>query len=274
MRIWRISRGIAGYARRERDERHGLARATGYGYAAAMKPGLSRIARILLPSLIALWAPGMAPADEPTNAVAVEARRVLANVRETAYQHDTEINEKTGCYRVDCSGLASAILRRVSPAALAVVEAADAPFHPRAFAFYEVFAAATTNRAEATNGWMRVMRPDDLAPGDLIAWRKATWKYGETTGHIVIVDADPVRETNGSWRVTVIDATTRPHASDTRPEGTDGVGRGTFWISVDRDGRPEGIRSFSPEDPPRTDLPISMGRFVAPAPGPAAAVSH
>ncbi len=198
----------------------------------------------------------------PVGPVAVESRRILANARDTAYEHRTTVDEVAGQYHLDCSGFASLLLRSLAPRALAVVESADHPFHPRAFAFHEVFAAAPTNRPDATNGWLRVVRVQDLRPGDFVAWRKVAWERGETTGHVVIVDARPVRETNGSWRVAVIDSTTRPHADDTRPPGTGGIGRGTIWFTVDAAGRPNGIRSLSREDPPKTNMPIAAGRLV------------
>lgn len=194
--------------------------------------------------------------------VCVEARRILANARDTRYQHKTVVDESAGQYHLDCSGLAAVILRRAWADAFRAVEKADRVSHPRAFAYHDIFASAATNAPAATNGWVRVVRVADLRPGDFIAWRRAALKAGDSTGHVMIADQAPVREECGDWRVVIIDSTTRRHAADTRAEGSDGVGRGTIWMTADAEGRPAGVRLRAPSDRPRTGLPIAMGRVA------------
>jgi hypothetical protein len=194
--------------------------------------------------------------------VTVEARKILANTRETTYRHKTFVDLSAGRYEFDCTGLSAFILPRVDTAAFHAVELADRPDHPRARAYYDIFAAAPTNAASSSNGWVRVARVADLLPGDFVAWRKTELTEGKSSGHIVIVDSVPEAEDDGSWRVAIIDATTKPHAQDTRPAGTGGVGRGILWITVGDDGGPLGIRPRSLKDTPRTSMPISMGRLA------------
>jgi hypothetical protein len=65
------------------------------------------------------------------------------------------------------------------------------------------------------------------------------------------------REESGDWRVVIIDSTTRRHhAADTRAGGTDGVGRGTIWMTVEAEGRPVGVRPRSPSNRPRSTLAL------------------
>jgi len=191
----------------------------------------------------------LSAAEPAPNAVRDEARRILANVKTTHYSHRTEVDETAGHYDLDCSGLATLILKNVAPAQLRTVRHAEGKSRPRAFEFYEAFATAPTN---ATSGWLRVQRVLDARPGDFIAWRKVKIVPGESTGHIVIVDALPVPETNGTVRVTVIDSTTAVHAEDTRRAGTTGIGRGTMWFVVNaagsRSGRCGKIRPRSRAD--------------------------
>lgn len=199
---------------------------------------------------------GAALADEPAgdSAVSAEARRILANTRDTHYQHRTEVDEEAGRYWLDCSGLAGYVLRHVDTNALEVVANADRDGHPRAYAYHDVFASAPTNAAEATNGWQRVERIPELRAGDLVAWRKPEWKSGESTGHIVIVDDVPESVTNGCWRVPVI------HSTGTI--GTGGIARAFIWFETDAEARPVGFRRRSGDGALVTNQPIAMARLI------------
>ena len=214
------------------------------------------IVRQLLLALLVL-----AGATKPS-IVSQEARRILGNVKETAYSHKTIVDEKAGSYRLDCSGLATYILKRIAPAQLRAVPHTPTSSRPRAFEFHDAFVSAPTNAAAFSNGWLRVTRVIDAQPGDLIAWRKVKIIPGESTGHVVIVDESPVREDKGKVRVVIIDATSSPHAQDTRPAGTNGIGRGTMWFVVDEAGRPVGLHWKNPNSKARTPVPIAIGRVM------------
>lgn len=201
-------------------------------------------------------------ATPESNPVAIEARRILANARATAYSHRTVVDEKAGLYRTDCSGLAGYIVKRISPAHLRAIPHTPTSSRPRAFEFYEAFRAAPTNAVAVSNGWQRVTRLADARPGDLIAWRKVNIVPGESTGHVVILDEPPVREADGKWRLVIIDSTSAPHAQDSRPNGSNGVGRGTMWFVTDEAGRPTGLLWKSPEGKARAPVPIAIGRLM------------
>src|SRR5262249_55219831 len=81
------------------------------------------------------------------------------------------------------------------------------------------------------------------------------------TGHVVIVDQTPVMEKDGLVRVVVIDSTTKPQVDDTRPKGSSGIGRGTMWFTVDKEGRPEGYVRGSRTAKPTIEA-ISIGRVL------------
>src|SRR5205823_2981689 len=93
---------------------------------------------ILLPLALLAAEPVSSPARN-------EARRILANVQSTHYSHRTTVDEATGRYELDCSGLATLILKEVAPAQLQLVHRESTKSHPRAFEFYDTFMAATTN---------------------------------------------------------------------------------------------------------------------------------
>lgn len=207
--------------------------------------------------LILLLAIPVLAAEPLSDVVRDEARRILANVQTTRYDHHTDVDETAGRYDLDCSALATLILKKIAPKQLRAVRHAETTSHPRAFEFYDTFAAAT-----GRTGWLRVPNLLDARPGDFIAWRKVHIIPGESTGHIVIVDAAPAREINGTVRVTVIDSTNMVHAHDTRPPGDSGIGRGTMWFTIDAAGNPVGVLRKSPNDQPRGPVPIAIGRVM------------
>src|SRR4051812_8581746 len=53
--------------------------------------------------------------------LAIEARRELAAMQTSHYQHPTDIDEETGSFDFDCSGFVDYALRRVLPEALAAL---------------------------------------------------------------------------------------------------------------------------------------------------------
>jgi hypothetical protein len=98
------------------------------------------------------------------------------------------------------------------------------------------------------NGFRRLRKIGDVHPGDLMAI-----KYNDgskDTGHIMVVDqepehieaATPIEQGTEQYGVVVIDSSATGHGpTDTRhrPDGsfTGGIGRGTFRLYTDLDGR-------------------------------------
>jgi len=179
------------------------------------------------------------PANPATEHIHEEVRRILHGLQETVYQHKTDINEEEGVYRCDCSGLGIYILNQTVAKDDPRGPLGDGKARPRAMHFYEAFAAAKTQATQRVPGgrWQRVERVVDARPGDIIAWRRDKVVLGNS-GHVVIVDEQPVAEEDGLVRVVMIDSTTRQLVNDTRGKGESGVGRGTMWFKVDGEGRP------------------------------------
>ncbi|MFH0939753.1 MAG: hypothetical protein V1899_10830 [Planctomycetota bacterium] len=201
------------------------------------------------------------PATKATVAerVVVEARRILVNVKTTAYSHKIKVDEQTGHYELDCSALAALILRAVAPEALKAIAISEKKSRPHALQFYQAFADAPTDNDDGGGHWRQIQRLLDARTGDFIAWRKLEIKAGESTGHVMVIDETPTCEPDGRIRIVVIDSTSRPHANDSRSGG--GVGRGTLWFKTDAEGRPVGYYS-RPSSDHLNVVPLAIGRIV------------
>ncbi len=81
------------------------------------------------------------------------------------------------------------------------------------------------------------------------------------TGHVVLVAARPVLESDGLVKVVIVDSTTKPMVDDTRAAGTSGIGRCTMWFTIDEEGRPHGSIRGSRKATPKVEA-ISIGRAV------------
>lgn len=191
--------------------------------------------------------------------VLAEARRILANAKSSEYSHRTKVDEEAGSYALDCSGLATLVLRRAAPEHLAAIPHPGRS-RPRALEFHNAFAAAPADEKGA-KGWRRIERLLDAQPGDFIAWRKEEIKPGDSTGHIVLVDETPAEDKGGRVRVAVIDSTSSPHADDTRKDGANGLGRGVMWFDVGTEGRLLGYR-WKSRNGALHEAPIAIGRVV------------
>lgn len=241
MRAWR--------ARRCR----GPARGAGWR---AMIGGMKRLVGFVLFCGFAIAA-GPA-ATQPASPLLARAYRMLDRLKATSYQHVTDIDEATGEYHCDCSGLVSYLLRKEMPAHYEAVPIVKPFRHPRAVEFYETFVAAP---AEPKDGdrWQRVDRLADARAGDVVAWRKAEIKETGTTGHVVVFDSTPRSVGERLFEVVVIDSTSKPHKDDTRTGEVTGVGRGTIYLKTDEAGRAVAFATRSAEGP-FTPYAIAIGR--------------
>jgi hypothetical protein len=203
---------------------------------------------------------GSASSAEPGSQLAVRIEKMLSQMKETAYQGATEINEETGSLKCDCSGLVCYALRDMFPEAYLSVRGmeAQARVRPMSITFYETFAAAAAGKGNGR--WQAVEKLMDIKPGDILAWRKDVIEEGESSGHTAMVAGKPVLEKDGRVRVRVIDSTRGPHSNDTRTETTLGVGSGDMYFTADRDGRPSGF--YVRGDGPLSKLAFAFGRMV------------
>jgi hypothetical protein len=188
---------------------------------------------------------------------------MLANLKDTSYQHVTDIDETTGEFHCDCSGLVSYVLRKELRAHYDAIPYPKPLKHPRAVEFCKTFEAAPAIPLPGQL-WQRVARVADFRPGDVAAWRIDPPPVKGNTGHVVLIDSTPKQVSTDTWEVVVIDSTSLIHKDDTRPEGTTGVGRGTMYFKTDDEGRPIS-RATRSADGRFIASPIGVGRPVAPS---------
>ncbi|WP_146394879.1 PASTA domain-containing protein [Planctomycetes bacterium CA13] len=176
------------------------------------------------------------------------------------YQHKTDIDETTGRFKCDCSGLMGYALRREFPEHYLALRGDLAPWksRPLAATFYETFDRA----GEKGDGlWMKIRRMKDAVPGDLIAWRKPNLERGRSTGHVCMILSVKI-EPDGRFRVRVLDSTDKSRVNDTRTDGRTGLGSGEMWFEADHEGRPI---AYTPRETSGriNSNPILIGRLLS-----------
>lgn len=198
------------------------------------------------PTPLALWLAMLLTASATETTVIrlhAAARTAVEGAKATRYEHSTDINGEAGRYICDCSGFVVYLLRQTLPLHLEAIP--KEPGRPRANAsnFHDL-AARLPHTGEPHNGWSRVTRLTDTQGGDVLVWRHNDPKPG-STGHVMIIDSAPQKQ-GDQYRLTIMDSARSPHADDTRPAETSGIGRGDIFITVDKDLSPQGWRWSSP----------------------------
>lgn len=190
--------------------------------------------------------PSAPPPVPGSQVLLAEAERQLGAMRQSAYQHTTEVDEAAGIYRYDCSGFVDYALKRVLPAAYDALDRGITrtphPVRPLAQDIHDFLAGLGT--AGSAGGWRRLPRVQELAPGDLVVWLTPPGQDTTNTGHVMIVREAPARNPQRSdeYLIRVIDSASSGHASDTRGSSGAGLGSGIVGLLVDGDGRPVGFR--------------------------------
>ena len=130
------------------------------------------------------------PVDAPTGAVPVPAvaledrhidwglnptmqtlGKMAETLTESVYSHGTRVDERRGSYAFDCSGMAIWVLGKANPKAARSV-ARGLGGRPLARDVQRRLSRAPTDNPR--DGWSRVARVQDAAPGDVLAWLKPT----------------------------------------------------------------------------------------------------
>jgi hypothetical protein len=160
-----------------------------------------------------------------------EVRRELGAMRITHYQHRTDVDEATGKYFYDCSGMLDYALGRVRAGDVDALPTSGST-RPLAGDIERHLHRGLTGPIP---GWRAVPRVDGLGPGDVIAWTATEDSTTGDTGHVMVVLASPTRNPArpAEWLVRVEDSTLNPHAHDTRHRGRTGLGTGTVGLVVD-----------------------------------------
>jgi hypothetical protein len=141
--------------------------------------------------------------------------KFLDNINENTFSSENFIDEDKGIFRVNCSGLAKYIFKKLGTS----IESHKA---------FEIFDELKERSFVDIN---------ELEAGDLIIWRKNNVPKTGSTGHMAIFLEEVSRDEN-SMTVKVLDASKKMHDNDSRSEP--GIGIGEFKII--RDGlKPKGF---------------------------------
>jgi hypothetical protein len=186
-----------------------------------------------------------------------EVERELHAMRVTRYQHATSVDESSGAYFYDCSGLLDYALGRARAADLKPIPHTKA--RPLA-ADIEGYLHQGLNGP--VDGWQALARVDALGPGDVVAWQAIEDSTSGDTGHVMVVLEAPSRNSAraGEWLVRVADSTLSPHALDSRNPGTTGLGSGTIGLLVDAAGAPTAFYWRGGVSPHNKSTQIALGR--------------
>ena len=179
--------------------------------------------------------PHTRPSARGAAAMAAEAARQIAAMKTSAYTHHTSIDEASGRFDYDCSGLVDYALVNIAPEAFAELRQATVK-RPLAKHFVTFFAGNPAGR------WKRVVRVVDLVPGDILAWLKPADVTSKNTGHVMIVREAPRRDAKRADEIVVpiYDSTSIRHGSGDSRTATHGTGLGTgeVLLLVDARGAP------------------------------------
>jgi len=187
----------------------------------------------------------------PSSRAAIRTLNVVGHIQSTLrtarYEHTIDVDERTGRYVFDCSGMTAWILARSAPSAHRAVMEHVHGFHPLARDYYRQIAAVAPG-AEA-HGWHHVARVSDAQPGDVVAWLRPAIVRSNNTGHVAIIVSPPARiEGTEQWLVRIADASRYQHQDDSREgSGRTGFGFGTILVRAD----------------PATGAPVAYGWFGA-----------
>ena len=179
------------------------------------------------------------PAGSAGAALLAEVDRELQRKTASTYSHKTHVDEASGTFEYDCSGLLRYALSRAAPDALDPVKSmAGRP--PRSAELVTFLQGIPLG--QRAGRWQRVGRVRDLAPGDVVVWLKPADSRSTNTGHTMIVHGSPTPEPGhaDAYVVPVVDSTALPHVpGDAREEAHQtGLGSGEIVLIVDGDGAP------------------------------------
>lgn len=191
--------------------------------------------------------------------VALEAKRIVSATRRTSYGRGVLADPTAGTYVTDCKGFVGLVLEGAAPVHYAAIPRGRDREYPGAFEFYDYLASRSI---EAPLGWRRLECFDDVAEGDVIAWRGERIASDQDTGHVLIVAGPPHPVTADVWAVRVYDSSNVPHFDDSRGSGGSfrgGVGSGAVVVHVSSRARAIGFQ-FGVDDDLR-ELPMVVGRL-------------
>lgn len=169
-----------------------------------------------------------------------QARRDIAEARETRYTHSTDIDEAVGRFHVDCSGFVGHLLAAAAPLARDELVASTVR---RPLAKHFVRFITNVAGPAVSQHWSRLEDARQLVPGDIVAWLRAADSRSTDTGHVMIVRA-LVYVGTSEVHVPIIDSTALRHGrGDVRAASSStGIGTGTIALRINSTGQPVAFR--------------------------------
>lgn len=147
----------------------------------------------------------------------------------SAFCRENDWQVDIGVYRGDCSGLILTLLEQHKPALLLQL-CQEYGSRPKAFEIYDWF-------KQAPKAVTLKYTLADVAPGDLIMWRKVNPPKSGDTGHLAVV-TETGEAHNQHLSIKVMDASKQAHDDDDRARP--GVACGWMQLTADEQGAVNG----------------------------------
>lgn len=212
------------------------------------------------------------PPPFPSSPLFTAIRHVFTTMTTTRYAHKTHVDTAAGIYYFDCVLMIGHFLKRSNPQANREMRqylGTRPGFVPSPKNWARFFASLDPATDTA---WHRIVRIDDLQPGDIIIKPAAN---PERPGHALVVARAPQHLENGNVSITIFDANSGPHGTndtrntDTRNELRDGkrsgLGIGVIELITTADGGFTNMKSTVGGN--LTGLSVLIGRALSPCLG-------
>jgi hypothetical protein len=172
------------------------------------------------------------------NTVWREAYRMFQNMESTDYVHPPYVvDDAMGVYQFDCLGFVDHVLINADPAGYKLI---GKGLNPTVESYASYFGRLDPVRPD-TAGWIKVVHPVDLKPGDVCLWLKPTTL---DTGHMWIIAGEPKinPKRNSEVLVRIFDSS-KSHSDDSRTGSAYplGLGSGILGMMEDGEGNPIGL---------------------------------
>ncbi len=213
----------------------------------------------------------------PAQVISLEANRILANLKQSYYEHTTTVDEYNGICNLDCSGLVAYILRYSLNDHYEKINEAKTVGQARPLAtdFYSFFNSSPniSDPEQNPTGWMIVNYLRNIKPGDIISWDYKDDTL-DNTGHVIIVQTITTKFKTSvtidekqywEYKIKVIDSSSGTHYQDSRdlPKNLtgEGVGSGNMYFGVNSEGKIQYYKWSSRRNTPRFEN-FAIGRAI------------
>jgi len=197
--------------------------------------------------------------ENPGIAIFLEAERIVANIKDTAYSHTTNVDDDAGRYLLDCSGLLDYILGKSLPLEnhykdMLALAKNEGHKRPLAGTIYNYLSTGDHK------GWTEIKYLRHARPGDIIVEKYSEKPSSGSTGHVMIVAGwgkklnkeKCKRKSCWEYRIPIIESARGSLSYDSRDSASynvwpatstkyigknkTGVGKGFIYFRVNQEG--------------------------------------